>query len=112
MWIDPGTAIDSAMSAVASAGLLSYLIQWAKKSNLIPWITADKKVVLRWVNALSAGAVAIGLNWVYNSDARQLVIDIPTLGAVASGLWVWGKQWAFQQMAYDGIIVKSQQSEV
>lgn len=108
MWIDPGTAIDSAMSSVASAGLLTYVIEWAKRSRLVPWLTADNKTLLRWVNALSAAAVAIGLNMVYNADARQLIIDIPTASAAASGLWAWGKQWAFQQMAYDGIVVKGE----
>lgn len=107
MWIDPGTAIDSAMSSVASAGLLSYLIEWAKRSKLIPAITPDKKTLLRWLNALTAGAVALGLHWVYDAEARELVISIPTMSVVLNGLWEWGKQWAFQQMAYDGIVNKT-----
>ena len=106
-WIDPGTAVESAMSSVASAGLLTYLIEWLKKSSLVPFITADKKTLLRWLNALSAAALAVGLHWAYDPDARQLVIDIPTIGTVVAGLWAWGQQWALQQMAYDGVVAKS-----
>lgn len=106
-WIDPGTAVESAMSSVASAGLLTYLIEWLKKSSFVPFITADKKTLLRWLNALSAAALAIGLHWAYDPDARQLVIDIPTIGTVIAGLWAWGQQWALQQMAYDGVVAKS-----
>jgi len=107
VWIDPGTAVDNAMSSVASAGLITYLIEWAKKSALVPWLTANDKTILRVVNAASALALAVGLHWVYNADARQLVIDIPTVGTVVFGLWEWGKQWALQQMAYDGVVNKA-----
>lgn len=113
MWIDPGTAVDSAMSSVASAGLLTYLIEWLKKSSLVPFITADKKTLLRWLNALSAAALAIGLHYTYTTEdlapgmMARVVLDIPSLGTVAAGLWAWGKQWALQQMAYDGIVSKS-----
>lgn len=113
MWIDPGTAVESAMSSVASAGLLTYLIEAAKKSALVPFITADKKTLLRWLNALSAAALAIGLHYTYTTDdlapgiMARVVLDIPSIGTVAAGLWAWGKQWALQQMAYDGIVAKS-----
>lgn len=107
MWIDPGTAVDSAMSSVTSAGLLVYLIEWAKKSPLVRGITPDRKTLLRVINAVSALALAVGLHWAYDPEARQLVIDIPTVGTVVAGLWEWGKQWALQQMAYDGIVAKS-----
>lgn len=107
MWIDPGTAVDSAMSSIASAGLLVYLIEWAKKSSLVRFVSADRKTLLRWMNAASALALAVGLHWAYDPTARQLVIDIPTFGTVAAGLWTWGKQWALQQMAYDGIVAKN-----
>ena len=103
-WIDPGTAVDSAMSSVAAAGLLSYIIEALKKSRLVPWVTADKTTLLRWLNAVSALAMSVGLNWAYHADAHQLVITVPTLAAVVDGAWNWGKQWAFQQMAYDGIV--------
>lgn len=107
MWIDPGTAVESAMSSVASAGLLSYLIEWAKKSTLVPWLTPDQKTLLRYLNMVTAAAVALGLHWVYNAEARELVITIPTASVVLHGLWEWGKQWAFQQMAYDGIVARN-----
>lgn len=110
-WIDPGTAVDSAMSSIASAGLVTYAIESAKKSQRFAWITADRKTLLRYLNAVSAMALAIGLHWAYDADARQLVIDIPTLGTVVTGLWAWGKQWALQQMAYDGILSKNSGSQ-
>lgn len=106
MWIDPGTAVDSAMSSIASAGLLVYLIEWAKKTTAIRFITADNKTLLRFLNAASALALAVGLHWAYDPTARQLVIDIPTVGTVIMGLWTWGKQWALQQMAYDTVVAK------
>lgn len=106
-WIDPGTAVDSAMSSVAAAGLLSYIIESLKKSRWVPWITADKTTLLRWLNAGSALAMSVGLAWAYQADTHQLIITIPTASAVVDGLWQWGKQWAFQQMAYDGIVSRS-----
>lgn len=113
MWIDPGTAVDSAMSSIASAGLLVYLIEWAKKSSVVRWVTADRKTLLRWMNAASALALAVGLHWVYSTEAlppgvvARFTLDIPTAGVAISGLWAWGKQWALQQMAYDGIVAKA-----
>mgnify|MGYP000934445307 CR=1 FL=1 len=106
MRADPGTAVESAMSSVATAGLISYALEWAKKSALLPFITADKKTLLRWLNAVTALAAAIGLHWTYSPDARQLVVDIPTASVALSGLWAWGQQWALQQMAYDGVVAR------
>lgn len=111
MWIDPGTAVDSAMSSVASAGLLSYLIEYAKRSPRISFITADRKTLLRYINAVTAAAMAAGLHWAYDASSRELVIQIPTVAVVVSGLWEWGKQWALQQMAYDGVVARSTRSE-
>jgi hypothetical protein len=112
-WIDPGTAVDSAMSSIASAGLLSYLIEWLKKNEHIGFVTADKKTLLRWMNALSALMVAAGLHMVYDTDGvapgmmARVVIDIPAWTTILSGLWAWGQQWSLQQMAYDGFVSKA-----
>lgn len=113
MWIDPGTAVDSAMSSITTAGLIVYIIEWAKKSALISGITPDRKTLLRWLNALTSLAVAIGLHYTYTTEdlapgmMARVVLDIPTLSTIVGGLWVWGKQWVLQQMAYDGIIAKT-----
>lgn len=113
MWIDPGTAVDSAMSSVTTAGLIVYVIEWAKKSSFISGITPDKKTLLRWLNALTALAAAVGLHYTYTTDdlapgmMMRIVLDIPSWWTIFSGLWAWGQQWVLQQMAYDGIIAKT-----
>ena len=113
MWIDPGTAVDSAMSSVTTAGLIVYLLEWAKKSAWVTAITPDRKTLLRWLNALTALAAAVGLHYTYTTDGlapgmmARVVLDIPTWGTIATGLWAWGQQWVLQQMAYDGIIANA-----
>lgn len=114
MWIDPGTAVDSAMSSVTTAGLIVYAIEWAKKSSWIAGITPDKKPLLRWMNAITALAAAVGLHYTYTTEdlapgmMMRVVLDIPTWATILSGLWAWGQQWVLQQMAYDGLVQRQQ----
>jgi len=114
MWIDPGTAVDSAMSSVTTAGLIVYAIEWAKKSTWVAGVTPDKKTLLRYLNAATALAAAVGLHYTYTTDGLEpgmmarVVLDIPTWGTILSGLWAWGQQWVLQQMAYDGLVQRQQ----
>lgn len=100
------TSVDSAVSTLAAAGLMSYFLEWLKNTKLVPFIDASKTTLLRLCNGALAVAAALSIHYTFDSDAGTLVVTGLSVSGIIHGLWEVGKQWAFQQMAYDGIVSK------
>lgn len=95
-------------SQLASAALMVYLLQWVKRSRLIPWVTEHTKGLNRMLNAMLAMAAAVGIHYHFDAEAGQLVISGLYGQSIAQGVWEWSKQWAFQQASFDMIFAKTQ----
>ena len=80
-----------------------YVLQWLKASGWVPWITADTKRLNRILSALLAAAMAVGINWTYDPTGGTLVITGLTWWAIIGSGYEWLKQFALQQLLYDGV---------
>lgn len=88
---------------LTTGAVVVYLIEWAKRSRLMP-ITASTKSINRALNVVLAAAVALGINWTFDASAGTLVITGLTWPALAHAGWEFLKQLATQQILYDGVI--------
>jgi hypothetical protein len=83
------TSVDSAVSSIAAAGLMSYLIEWLKQTHLIPWVTASRTTLLRWLNGALAAAVALGIHYTFDAQAGIITITgLTRTFSMVRGKWV------------------------
>lgn len=94
-------------SQLAGAALLAYLLQWVKRTRLIPWVSDHTKGVNYALTGVMSLLATLGIH--YQFDATSGVLTVGGLHAttIAAGAWEWAKQWAFQQGAADMIFTKS-----
>lgn len=101
---DPSQVLGSQL---ALAALLAYLLKWAQKSNVVPYITEHTRGINRAATAVLSLIAAIGISYNFDSVAGTLTITGLHASALLAGLWEWAKQWAFQQGASDMIFTKA-----
>jgi hypothetical protein len=92
---------------LTTGAVVVYVIEWLKASGWVPWIRADSTTLNRLVSAVTAAAVAFGINWTYTPDTGTLVVQGLTLSSLALTFWEWLKQYVVQQLVYDGVVQKS-----
>lgn len=95
------------MSQLTSAAIVVYLLQWAKSCPIIPWITEHSKGISRLTSAGLAAVSAIGVHYSFDAEAGRLVVEGLTVSGLLHGLWLFGNQFALQQLAYDAVLNKS-----
>lgn len=88
---------------LTTGAVVVYLIEWAKRSKLIP-ISASTTSINRALNVLLAAAVALGINWSFDATAGTLVITGLTWPALGHAGWEFLKQLVTQQILYDGVL--------
>lgn len=97
---------------LTSGAVIVYLIQHLKGARWCPWLTPDSTTLAALVSAVSAAAVAFGINWTFQpaspgDTAGVLTIQIPTFAALLRGVWGWLVQFTSQQLIYDGVIQRA-----
>jgi len=75
-------------------------LQWVKASPWFPWIVKGKTTLLRFLSALAAAGVSVGIGYTWNPEAHSLTITGLTLGGIAIAFWAWLKQFAVQEFMY------------
>lgn len=94
-------------SQLASAALLAYLLQWLKRTRLIPWVSEHTKGINYALTGIMSLLAAVGIHYNFDAAAGTLTIGGLHATTIAHGLWEWLKQWAFQQGAADMIFTKT-----
>lgn len=110
MQADPQVVADAGQmlgSQLASAALLAYLLKWAQRSNLVPWISEHTRGINRALTGVLSLLAAVGVGYHFDSAAGALTITGLHASTIVAGLWAWAKQWAFQQGASDMIFTKT-----
>jgi len=92
---------------LTTAAVIVYAIEWLKRSRGFSFLAADTTTINRIVSALLAAVAAVGINWTYDSSQGVLTITGLTLVSVTATGWEWVKQFAVQQVLYDGVIQKA-----
>ncbi len=108
--MDPQT-LDTAHHAIGSqlsaALLVAYVLQWAKQSNVVPWISEHTKGLNRVLTGLTSLVAAVGISYTFDASTGVLTIGGLHASALATGAWTWVQQWALQQGAADMILTKA-----
>jgi len=94
-------------SQLGGAVLLAYVLQWAKSSKLVPWISEHTKGINYVITGLLALVAAVGIHYQFDATSGTLTIGGLTAGSITHGLWEWCKQWAFQQASANVITTKT-----
>ena len=101
----------SELGAQASIAIIvSFGLQWLKKSKYFPWITTQTEHVNRWVSIGAAFFTGVGIfaSW----DHGTLTISGLTAGHIFHALTRGVEQWAFQSTVYRSVIAPPQSGVV
>lgn len=92
------------MAHVTTAAMMVYFLEALKRMAWLRWVRMDTKAVNRILSAVLAAVAAAGIDWTYDPTVGKLVIEGLTWGAVGTMAWEWCKQFATQQLLFDGIV--------
>ena len=99
--ITPATAEALHFGTQFGSGAVAvFIIQLLKKWSALPWISHWTPRVNRAVAIVSSFLTAIGVHVAYSSVEHTLLISGLSLTGILGMIWVWGKQFAFQEYIY------------
>lgn len=102
---DP-TTLNEFEAQLVIAGLVAYALEFIKRAEWFPWLTADTRTANRLVAAAVALVAAVGVHFNYDASQGVLTISGLTMSSLRHGLWEYGKQLVFQQGWYDAVVAK------
>jgi MFS superfamily sulfate permease-like transporter len=91
-----GTQFGSTLLAVGG-------IQWLKNSSWFPLIKEGQKIGNRIWSIVAAGAITLGIHYVWNpapDGSHILTITIPTASVLFIAFFHWASQFIFQETGY------------
>ena len=91
--------------------ILAYALEGLKGSRWFPLLTPEStkryKIACGGIMAFLA-TVGIHYTFDYNAEGHGVVmLMLPTVSEAGHALVDFAKQWAFQQAAYDGVVVRN-----
>ena len=87
--------------SVFSSGVASvYVIEFLKKTRLMPFVTQHTVALNRWLGVIASGVATLGIGFSFDSEAGSLMITGLTAATIAHNAWHWFTQWAVQQFVY------------
>ena len=100
--------MDDAMTHFAAGSAVVYFLQYLKSTRLCSFIRVDTPTLNRLLFGIAAAVLAVGINWSGSADAGW-TIHIPPVTVLVTAGWEWMKQFAVQQILYDGVVQRSGQ---
>jgi hypothetical protein len=91
---------------VVISAVVVYLLQLAKKSRLIPWLTMETGRLNRVVAVIASLLSAVGIHFTYNRSQGVLVISGLTLVGIATFAWRWLVSFVSQQLIFQTAVQK------
>src|SRR4051812_17523007 len=93
----PMTAFhDPVSTKLTTSAVIVYVLEVAKRSNLLPWITAHTKYMNRFASVVAACASAVGIHFTFDHISGTLMITGLSLATVLSALWAVLQQYCLQ----------------
>ena len=103
--------MSSELGAQATIAIIvSFGLQWVKKSQYFPWITTKTENVNRWVSILVAFFTGVGIYAQWNNGT--LIITGITATNIYHAVVRAVEQWTFQQTVYRTVIAPPQSGVV
>ena len=91
---------------VVISAVVVWLIQLAKKSQRIPWISAETSKLNRLIAVLTSCCSAVGIHISFSAAAGTLVITGLTLTGVLTFFWHWLTAFVSQQLIFQTAVQK------
>jgi len=95
--------MSSELGAQATTAILvSFVMQWLKKSRFFPWLTVETETLNYWVSAIIAFLTGVGIfvTWSQGTLTISGLTSVNIYHALVRGV----EQWAFQTTAYRALI--------
>lgn len=96
------------VTQVSSAAAVVYLMQKLKNWDRFKWLQKEGQIWLkRGLSLAAAFGIHTGVSYVWNPGtspgvAHVLMINIPPLAEIMTGLWHWFNQYVLQELIYQG----------
>lgn len=91
---------------VVISAVVVYLIQLAKKSARIPWISTETSKLNRLIAVLASLFSSVGIHFSFNAAAGTLVITGLTLAGILGFAWHWLTAFVSQQLIFQTAVQK------
>ena len=96
-------AAENVFATQVTLGMIGAgLLQFLKSRTWLPFLNQNSTALNHIVLVATSAAGAIGVNAAWNSAEHSLTITGLSLASVATGLWVWAKQYAIQFLVHKG----------
>jgi hypothetical protein len=94
--------------AVIVQAIAVWLIQWAKNSPKVSWLSKYSKTASRVVAVIIATVSAAGITWQWNAAQGDFVIHGLVWTTVQQGLWTYAAALVTNELVYMGVQTKNQ----
>lgn len=101
---------DEILSQFTASAMTAYAIEWLKRSQYFPFITAETKTVNRVLSAIGAALTAFGIHTAIEGSSGagwHVTIAIPSTVLLLHAVWDWAKAFVLNQAVFDGVIQKA-----
>lgn len=95
---------DRATGQITISAVMVYVLQALKKSKWFPLLQQQTTKLNRIAAVLVAGAAGIGIHTTYDHATGVLIITNLTMMGIVTGIWVWLKSFAVQEIIYQGAV--------
>jgi hypothetical protein len=83
-------------------------MEWLKKANWFPWVSAQSDKANKIIAALLAAITAAGIHYTYDASAATLTFTGISLAGMGHAVWHWLQSYAVQETVYRGAFHKSE----
>lgn len=84
--------------------IVSYVIEWLKTSNRVPWLHDYSDRLNRIVSAVLAIVASLGIQYTYDATTGTLVLSGLTLSSLVPVAWEAIKQFVANEVAYKVVV--------
>jgi hypothetical protein len=98
---------DLIVSQVTLSTVVVVVMEWLKKAQWFPWLSAQSDKVNKVLGALLAAVTAVGIHYTYDASTATLTFTGISLAALGHALWHWLQSYAVQETIYKGAFHQS-----
>ncbi len=100
----PPEQMQDWLSTVTASAAVVSILQWAKSSKLVPFITQHSAGWNRALGWFAAFCTGTGIHFTFNHDAGVLQITGLSVGVIIHTATITSKQYFAQWLIYKGIV--------
>jgi hypothetical protein len=93
---------DLVISQVTLSTVVVVVMEWLKKAQWFPWISAQSDKVNKALGAFLAAVTAVGIHYTYDASTATLTFTGISFGALGHAFWHWLQSYAVQETVYKG----------